>query len=431
MKNAPTHIKPIDDMELMTRIELNFNRLNEDYYRIENIFSPADYTWYADKEGRALLAFVSHLRMSGREIPCMNKMLALMGEKLNEQGFFGPILKKEIHEQQLSGHSWLLRGLCEYYEYYKDEFSLRAIRSITENLYLTKRNKFRSYPIDRAPKTEGGVMGSDSEVFDGWILSSDIGCAFMSIDGVSHAYTVLKDERIRELVDEMISVFLEIDKVKLRAQTHCTLTAARGMMRMYRETENEFYLDGAKTIMDLYVNQGGMSATYQNLNWWGRPETWTEPCAVVDSFMAAGELYKLTKDEMYRTLAARIYHNGLATAQRQNGGAGTDSVVVDGGEEMLYAQMYEAYFCCTMRLAEGLRYVSENKDLFTAHLEGCISKKGRIYSDGDIIFAEVSEEAEVYGEYFVESNGHRLCPIIKYYKVPDDIVNNLKQRILF
>jgi hypothetical protein len=37
--------------------------------------------------------------------------------------------------------------------------------------------------------------------------------------------------------------------------------------------------------------------------------------------MLAGELYLLTHMEEYQTLAARIYHNGLATAQRDNGGA--------------------------------------------------------------------------------------------------------------
>lgn len=361
----------------------------------------------------------------------MSLMLEKMGERLNTQGFFGPILEDDIHEQQLSGHSWLLRGLCEHYEYYGDDFSLNVIRSITENLYLTKRDRFRTYPIDRAKGNSGGVMGSDSEVYDGWILSSDIGCAFMSIDGLSHAFTVLKDKRVKELVDEMISVYLEIDKVKLKAQTHCTLTAARGMIRMYRETGAEFYLNGAKRILELYTDHGGMTETYQNLNWWGRPDTWTEPCAIVDSLMVSGELYRITGDEKHRTLAARIYHNGLASSQRRNGGAGTDSVVLEGYGDHLYAQMYEAFFCCTMRLAEGLRYIWENKNVFTARLTGCVSKKGRMYTDGDIIYAEVSKEAEPYAECFTEKDGHRLCPIIKYYKVPDGIVSSIKQRILF
>ena len=43
----------------------------------------------------------------------------------------------------------------------------------------------------------------------------------------------------------MIGIYLSIDKVSLKAQTHCTLTAARGMLRMYQETGDRKYLDGA------------------------------------------------------------------------------------------------------------------------------------------------------------------------------------------
>ena len=361
----------------------------------------------------------------------MERMLASMQDHFNADGYFGPIYRDAIHEQQLSGHSWLLRGLCEHYEVFADEFSLSAIRRIVKHLYLPKRGRFRSYPIDRAHKEEGGVSGSDTGLVNGWYLSSDIGCAFMSIDGLSHAYAITEEEGLKSLLDEMIAVYLGIDKVALRAQTHCTLTAARGMVRMYGKTGDDSYLSGAKDIMELYVNGGGMSETYQNLNWWGRPDTWTEPCAIVDSFMLAGALYRITGEERYRTLAARIYRNGLATAQRDNGGAGTDTVVLHGTESHLRSKMYEAYFCCTMRLAEGLGFINENRDLFAVRREGRVSKKGRVYSDGDILYAEVSGGAERYAEELVEVDGHLLCPLIQYYKVPKDIIESSSQRILF
>ncbi|MBE6667205.1 MAG: hypothetical protein E7607_02710 [Ruminococcaceae bacterium] len=425
-------LSPIDNAELETRISLNYNRLESgDYYGIEKVFARKDYDWYGDKEGRALLAFVSHYRISGAKIPCMELMLEQMPDRLNSDGYFGPIYENEIHEQQLSGHSWLLRGLCEHYEAFSDSFSLETAVRITENLYLTKKGCFSSYPINREEKKEGGVSGSEVGTIDGWILSSDIGCAFMSVDGLSHVYAVTKDARVRELLDEMIFVYLGIDKVTLKAQTHCTLTAARGMMRMYKETADEKYLDGARSIMELYAFGGGMTETYQNLNWWGRPDSWTEPCAIVDSLMLAGELYKATSEEKYRAIAARVYHNGLAAAQRENGGAGTDSIVLDGTDDFLYSKMFEAYFCCTMRLAEGLRYINENKDIFAAMTEGEVTKKGRIYSDGDILYAEVSGGAERYAEKFVTVDGHNLCPIVKYYKVPAEVMKESKQRILF
>ena len=423
---------PFDNQELNTRIELNFRRLLDgDYYHIDQVFSPVDYDWYGDKEGRALLAFCSHYKISGKKILCMDQMMAKMGDYLNEDGFFGPNFLPKIHEQQLSGHSWLLRGLCEYHGIFGDAASLKMLKNITENLFLPLKGRFVTYPVERDGKNDGGVSGSQGQTISDWILSTDIGCAFMSIDGLSHVYAITKDERIRELLDEMIGVYLEIDKVCLQAQTHCTLTAARGMMRMYWETSNADYLQGAASILELYANGGGMTATYQNLNWWGRPETWTEPCAIVDSFMVAGELYKATKKEEYLRLAARIYHNGLATAQRGNGGAGTDSVVLYGVQDSLFLLMYEAHFCCTMRLAEGLWYVHENRALFRAEVNGTVVKQGHIYADGDLLYGEVTGPAKAFVQKTVVIDGHELSPLVKYYRIPDEALESSKQKILF
>lgn len=423
---------PVNEEELQERIRLNFTRLSTgEYYSIREVFSHISYDWWADKEGRALLAFLSHYKINGAVIPCMEQMLQQMPDRLNECGYFGPVFTDAIHEQQLSGHSWLLRGLCEHYEIFHDDFSLKAVGRIVENLYLPKMGRFSSYPVQRNIAGDGGVSGSQIGVLDGWILSSDVGCAFMSIDGLSHAYKVTKDDRIKELLDEMISVYLGIDKVSLQVQTHCTLTAARGMVRMYQETGDEAYLCGAKDIATLYFEGGGMTETYQNLNWWGRPDSWTEPCAIVDSMMLTGELYKLTGDEKYRTLAARIYHNGLATAQRDNGGAGTDSLVLEGGKDTLYTGMYEAFFCCTMRLAEGLWYINANRELFSARIEGQVTKQGRLYADGDILYAEVSGGGEAYAEKQVQIDGHVLSPLVKYYRIPKEVAEATQQKILF
>lgn len=423
---------PLNQQELNTRIQLNYTRLSTgDYYRIGDIFSAPAYDWCGDKEGRALLAFMCHYKISGNLIPCMEQMLAQMDDKLNERGFFGPIHTENIQEQQLSGHSWLLRGLCEHYEAFKDDYCLQTLCRIVDNLYLPTKGRFSSYPIQRDLTGQGGVSGSQIGILNGWILSSDVGCAFMSIDGLSHAYAVTKDIRIKELLDEMIHIYLSIDKVALQVQTHCTLTAARGMARMYQQTGEQHYLDGAQQIAQLYVEGGGMTETYQNLNWWGRPDSWTEPCAIVDSLMLAGELYKLTKDENYQILATRIYHNGLATAQRDNGGAGTDSLVLEGANDDLYAGMYEAFFCCTMRLAEGLWYVHCNPSLFAFQTEGKVTKHGRIYADGDILYAQVSGGGEQYAEKQVQIDGLTLSPIVKFYKLPWEIAEKTRQKILF
>ena len=427
--------KYIDANELSIRIALNYSRLeNDEYYQIEQVFSPKEYSWYGDKEGRALLSFVSHYKISGKKIPCMEQMLEMLPEKLNEKGYLGKIFGEVVSEQQLSGHSWLLRGLCEHYEQFNDDLSLDIIKSITENLFIPTKGMYKSYPIDRSDKKEGDVSGSEIGIIGDWILSSDIGCAFMSIDGLSHAYKVTKNPILKEITDEQIKVYLSIDKPALKAQTHCTLTAARGMMRMYDITKEKYYLDGAKSIYELYVYGGGMTYTYQNLNWWNRPDSWTEPCAIVDSLMLALELFKATSDEQYRTCAARIYHNGLSTSQRSNGGAGTDTLICkDSVYSEFQAQLYEAPFCCSMRLSEGLWYINENKDLLYAEIFGKVSKnENGVYTDGDIIYALPTENLKEYAEGFVEVDGvGKLSPIVKFYKVPEGIIKESFQTSIF
>ena len=424
---------PISEKELQTRIELNFGRLHEPYYQIEHVFSPAAYGWQGDKEGRALLAFVSHYKLTGKKIPCMDEMMALYSEKANEHSYFGKIQTDIISEQCLSGHSWVLRGLCEHYEQFGDDFSLQTLTAITENLYLPLIDFYKTYPIERENVDRGGVSGTDLGVIGRWLLSTDVGCAFMAVDGLSHVYQITNDARVKALLGVMISKHLEIDKAAIRAQTHCTLTIARGMMRMYTLTKDAYYLNGAKSIYELYVNGGGMTYTYQNLNWWRRPNTWTEPCAIVDSLMLATELYKATGEETYRKTAARIYMNGFAILQRENGGAGTDSIVTaESPHNDLFMKSYEAPFCCTMRLAEGLWYISENKDLLYTETSGTVTKDARgVYTDDDVIYTEITPELEPYAEHFIEADGRKLCPIVKYYKVPSVLYKDAKQKIIF
>ncbi len=424
-----------DKEELQERIDLNFSRLRDDpYYQIDEVFAPVDYDWYGDKEGRALLAFVSHYKINGRKIPCMTEMLKRMKEKTNEKLFFGPLAGEVIHEQQLSGHSWLLRGLCEYYEQFADPFALEIVESVCRNLYLPTKGRYHTYPTDRAAMTGGGVSGSIEGELRGWKLSSDIGCAFMSIDGLSHAYCLLGTVELKELIDEMTAVYLNIDKKALKVQTHCTLTAARGMMRMYDTTGEAKYLDGAKAIYELYTSGGGMTYTYQNVNWWGRNDTWTEPCAIVDSLILACQLYLAQGKEEYRRVGARIYHNGLASAQRSNGGAGTDSVVTldTGGTNTLNSEMYEAYFCCTMRLAECLWYVHEHQDLLEATTTGTVTRQENgTYADGDILYAEISNADGYLTAPTVTVDGHKLHPLLKYYKIPKESMEAIRQRVIF
>ena len=103
-----------------------------------------------------------------------------------------------------------------------------------------------------------------------------------------------------------------------------------------------------------------MTLDYENFNWFDRPETWTEPCCVIDSWILCKSFYDVYREERYLRLYNRIVTNGLRTFQRQNGGAGCSCCARSGAEE-IHSFLYEAYFCCTMRLGEGMRHLFDVK----------------------------------------------------------------------
>ncbi len=427
-----SQISPLTEEELSERIEKNFARLCEPYYQLDQVFSPADYDWYGDKEGRALLAFASHLKMSGKTVPCLPQMLAVLDQRTNSGGFFGPLSGPVLYEQQLSGHSWYLRALCELYRLDGDPAHLRRLQGVFEGLYLPTVGHYRGYPLTR-PTELGEVSGHSGIRVGEWDLSTDVGCAFMSIDGLAHYYELTRDARALALLEEMVAAFAAIDKQALQAQTHCSLSAARGMLRLYECTGTTAFLQAAQGVWNCYL-QSGMTYTYQNYNWWGKGDTWTEPCAIVDALIIALRLYELTADDRQLTLARRIWHNGLASAQRPNGGAGTDTTV-GPTQDTLQMLGYEAPFCCTMRLAEGLWWAQQHASELGAELTGELEQDalGR-WHDGDLLYANadgVPLSALPERTLAREQNGLLLTPLAKYYRLDGATAKALRQKLIF
>ena len=118
--------------ELAERISRNFDRLETPLYQPEAVFWTEEESggWPADKEGRTILALVLDSRASGRTPVYLDTMMKILPTKLNERGYLGTIHTPVVDEQQLSGHGWLLRGLCEYYEWKGDSAALNVARGI-------------------------------------------------------------------------------------------------------------------------------------------------------------------------------------------------------------------------------------------------------------------------------------------------------------
>lgn len=346
--------------ELAERIARNFDRLETEYYWPENVYWSEEKSggWPADKEGRTILALTLDAQASGRTPIYLDTLLKMLPGHLNAKGYLGTI-HPGADEQQLSGHGWLLRGLCEYYEWTGDKNVLAYAGTIADSLFVPILPLIKDYPADPASRVSGtgDMSGSTQNTVNGWRLSSDVGCVFIGMDGLIHYYKYDRDPRIKEAIDSLVSLYLSIDLVKIKAQTHASLTALRGLLRYSDITGDSTLLPEVEKRWKLYKDYG-MTENFENYNWFERYDTWTEPCAIIDSYLTAVQLWMKTRNPAYLEDAEKIYLNGIASTQRANGGFGCDKPTgVDYHHLAIHAD--EAYWCCTMRGGEGLGRVAE------------------------------------------------------------------------
>jgi hypothetical protein len=368
--------------DLYHRVRANFERLHGEEYRLDRVFMPDNYDWPGDNEGRTMLALALTSQAVHAEPEHLEQILRKVPERLNEKGYFGKILPEGVFdEQQLSGNSWYLRSQVELYLWKREERFLERIRSVVNHLLLPARGHYRNYPCLPEERVVGGEAAGTiaGDMVRNWYLSTDIGCAFIMLDGASHAYTVLPSEPLKALLEEMIDKFLTIDLIGIKAQTHATLSALRGILRYLQTTGETKYLPEVERIYRLYRTRG-MTENFANYNWFERPE-WTEPCAIIDSFIVAFSLWKLTGRGEYLDDAHKIYYNGMGHAQRHNGGYGCD-VCAGAGHPWLHARsdLYEATWCCTMRGGEGTAravestFLQDGNELTVAFYHDCTAK---------------------------------------------------------
>ena len=347
--------------DMQKRIFRNFDRMESQRFQpIESVgcFREAKYSWPGDMEGRTILSLALLQQAVDRKAIYLQKTLDMLPERFNDKGFFGKDFAPQCDEQQLSGHGWYLRGLCESYLDTRDPETKKKILQVIDNLVVPTKGKHKLYPIDpdKRDKEHGSYSGTVVEKQGFWRLSSDIGCDYIFMDGVIQAAEILNRKDLYPIIDEMVNRFLEIDLVAIKAQTHATLTALRGLIRYARLTDRKDLIPEAEKRFDLYIREGS-TENHMNYNWFGRP-THTEPCAFVDAFMVATQLWQITGKTDYLEEAHKIYYNGICHAQHANGGFGLNECS-GSNDGFLKMKSPEAWWCCTMRASEGLVSAAE------------------------------------------------------------------------
>ena len=186
-----------------------------------------------------------------------------------------------------------------------------------------------------------------------------------------------------------------------------------------------------------------MTLNYANYNWFTLPK-WTETCAIVDSAMVAMQLYTYTNSPDYLIFVNRVYLNAIRTAQRDCGGAGCETCATSESPEIKMF-MYEAFFCCTMRITEGLnalvnfQLIRDNNNLiipfhssFEAKLDEAIIKvttKG-IYGHKKIQINLTNTKGINSLKIYIPKNSRVICS--EQYTQTDNfvVIYNFENKIL-
>jgi len=338
--------------DLLRRLHANFDRLERADYTPEQVIASnvAD-EWPGDTPGRTMLAWANLGRATGREPRYMQALFQALPQHFNELGYMGPVFTS-LDEQQLSGHGWLTSGLLAYHEYTGSQAALDYAQRIVDNLFLKMRGRMASYPRQGKERSlEGLPAGTRASTLNNWTLSTDIGCAFVSLEGLVKAYKVFRRPTEKDLIEEMLDIFQSINLEAVSAQLHASLTAARQFLMYHDLSADSLALETAKKVYLLF-RQRAITENYANYNWFNRP-SWTEPCAVVDALSVAFELWRKTADPAYLEDAHHIYYNALGYGQKPHGGFGCDNCA-GTDTPLLYNRVFDVTWCCNMRGAIGL-----------------------------------------------------------------------------
>jgi hypothetical protein len=343
----------LPNLECDTRLRASVERLLRSDYEIGPVLeSTLASDWPGDLAGRLLLS-LSRLARAGaatgdRAVELNTVLLAA----LEPRGYLGPAIGGVSDEQQVACHGWVVAGLLQHFYLTANEQSRAAAFRVLDELIVPSLTA-GDYPWTRDTQPEvGGPSGTATQIVDGWALSSDGWCVLLTLNGLVPAALESGRRDLAELIESLAITVSGLDPVGQSAQLHAVLAAARNFADWTAATGSAPALATAIALYDVYETSG-RTLNYATYNWFGRPDSWTEPCAIVDSLGVATTLFALTGHARYRLDATRIARNGLDFAERPDGSFGLDSVATPSAP-VITSVHPDAHWCCTIRGAVGL-----------------------------------------------------------------------------
>ncbi|MGC5395461.1 hypothetical protein ACPXCP_06870 [Streptomyces sp. DT20] len=341
------------------RIAASLRRLQAADYDAEPVLRDgATGTWPGDYPGRLILALSRLASVTGEEPRRLRQLVDGLPGVLNAHGHLGPVHREAVDEQQLAGHGWLVSGLLAHHGLTGEDHSRVLALDIAYRLLLPAATRAPDYPRRRpGDDSEGQASGMVVGRSGRWLLSSDTYCVFIALEGLVAAYAHTRDLTLAAAIETLAALVVRDDLRGARAQLHATLTAARCLHAFHELSGSASALEAARELYELYAAHG-RTANHATWNWFGRPDSWTEPCAVTDSLILALGLWRTTREPRYLDDAHAIEHNGLGHAQKAHGGFGLDTTT-GPGRPWLTGHHPDAAWCCSMRGAVGLAELRE------------------------------------------------------------------------
>ncbi len=299
--------------ELLNRLQAHMDKMEEPMYWPARLFEVSDSTgYYGGIEGRVLLAWVLDGHLLRRNPVYAEPLLARMQERINAQGYFGPVISGgPLDERQVAGNASLLRGLSAFHGFTFLEPSRaladKNIRSIVQGLFLAHREAFLSQP-GKAP---------------GWRPAPDSGVVYECLDGLTSAYAITRDTALRSFLGHFAERFLSIGEDLDGFQAYSVLTGMRGVLRFVELTGEDACLPGVERLWSV-VKKNGFGEFYGVHGHLGRYGEPVDPSAVSAAFLTAAALWRATGNPAYLEDAELIYVNAFARSQRPTGGLGDD-----------------------------------------------------------------------------------------------------------
>ncbi|WP_439593815.1 hypothetical protein [Microbacterium sp.] len=334
-------------------IRASLARLQRPDYSTESAISESMASdWPGDVAGRLLLT-LSRMARSGL-VPHqrIRELFDAMIAATAGVGHFGAPASEVIDEQQIACHGWVVSAYLQYGAVTGDPRALPAAGAVVDDLLLPGLSKINAYPRERRTLDIGAPSGTATQEVNGWLLSTDTWCVLLTLNGVVPLWEATRRADLEQLILALVSLAGEIDFVAERAQLHATVAAARNIARFAELSGSSEARDVAQSIYEAYVHEA-RTLNWAPFNWFGRPETWTEPCAIVDSIGLEFTLWRLNADPVHLQNLRRIELNAMAYAQRADGSFGLDAIATAEHPE-IYSIADDAWWCCTMRGALGL-----------------------------------------------------------------------------